>query len=283
MSSSTEAETLITASPIIPWIGGKRRLAPILLPLFPDHTCYVEPFAGAAALFFLKQPSDVEVLNDINGELVNLYRVVKHHLEEFVRAFKWGLSSRQVFEWEQMTRPETLTDIHRAARFYYLQKHAFGGRVDSQTFGVATTSPPRLNLVRIEEELSQAWLRLQGTYIEHGPWHDVVRRYDRSHSLFYCDPPYWETEGYGCDFPAEEYLRMADLAKTIQGTMIISVNDHPFMREVFSGLEMRSIPIRYTVGGGEGVERRELIIGTWRGGWPRPKAEQLGLLMDGAE
>ena len=91
---------MIQYRPIIPWIGGKRRLAPHVLSKFGDHTCYVEAFAGGAAVFFMKAPSDVEVLNDINGELVNLYRVVKHHLEEFVRQFKWALSSRQVYEWE---------------------------------------------------------------------------------------------------------------------------------------------------------------------------------------
>ncbi len=72
------------ATPIVPWIGGKRRLAKHILPLFPEHTCYVEPFCGAAALYFLKAPAKVEVINDVNGELVNLYRVVRHHLEEFV-------------------------------------------------------------------------------------------------------------------------------------------------------------------------------------------------------
>lgn len=77
-----------TAAPIVPWIGGKRRLAKHILPLFPEHTCYVEPFCGAAALYFLKEPAKVEVINDVNGELVNLYRVVRHHLEEFVRQFK---------------------------------------------------------------------------------------------------------------------------------------------------------------------------------------------------
>ncbi len=81
------------AKPIIPWIGGKRRLAKHLLPLFPAHGCYVEPFAGGAALFFMKEPSKVEVPNDINGELINLYRVVQHHLEEFVRQFKWPCSA----------------------------------------------------------------------------------------------------------------------------------------------------------------------------------------------
>ena len=94
------------SQPIISWIGGKRRLADLLLPRFPAHTCYVEVFAGGAALYFLKSPSKVEVINDINGELINLYRVVQNHLEEFVRQFKWALSSRQIFRWMQITRPE---------------------------------------------------------------------------------------------------------------------------------------------------------------------------------
>lgn len=98
------------ADPLVPWIGGKRRLAKHILPLLAvPHTCYVEPFAGAAAIFFAKAPSDVEVLNDINGELVNLYRVVQHHLEEFCRQFKHALVSRQMFEWQKMALPATLT------------------------------------------------------------------------------------------------------------------------------------------------------------------------------
>jgi hypothetical protein len=130
------------SSPIIPWLGGKRRLADKLIPLFPPHECYVEVFAGGAALYFLRpMPAQTEVLNDINGELVNLYRVVQHHLEEFVRQFKWAISSRQIFKWQQITDPATLTDIQRAARFYYLQQHAFGGKLSGQTFGTATTGP----------------------------------------------------------------------------------------------------------------------------------------------
>lgn len=128
------------SQPIIPWIGGKRRLAPHILPLLEGHTCYVEPFCGAAAIFFLKRPSDVEVINDINGELVNLYRVIQHHLEEFVRQFKLALTSRRVFEWEQAKVPSTLTDIQRAARFYYLQRNCFGAKLEGQTFGYGTTA-----------------------------------------------------------------------------------------------------------------------------------------------
>ena len=268
------------ATPIVPWIGGKRRLAPEILPLFPEHTCYVEPFAGAAALYFLKVPSDVEVLNDINGDLVNLYRVVKHHLEEFVRQFKWALSSRQVYEWHRATPSQTLTDIQRAARFYYLQKTSFGGKVQGQSFGTATTSGPRLNLLRLEEDLSAAHLRLAGTFIENLPWHECIARYDRPHSLIYCDPPYWQTEGYGVDFPIGEYEHLARLARDAQGTVVISVNDHPDMRRIFGELPHRSVEIEYTVGGADvAASRRELIIGNWKAGWPapRPLTQQLAL------
>lgn len=252
-------------NPIIPWIGGKRRLAKRILPMFPAHDCYVEPFAGGAALFFLKDQADVEVLNDINGELVNLYRVVKHHLEEFIRQFKWALISRQIFGWLKQTPEETLTDIQRAARFYYLQKMAFGGKVANQTFGTATTSAPRLNLLRIEEELSAAHLRLSRAYIEHLNWEECIRRYDRPHTLFYLDPPYWGTEGYGVVFGLEQYARMAELAKSIKGKMAISVNDIPEMRQAFAGLSVERVEISYTVGGAgrSKAVSGELIIRNW--------------------
>ncbi|EBK1011001.1 DNA adenine methylase [Salmonella enterica] len=247
--------------PIVPWIGGKRRLAKHILPLFPKHTCYVEPFCGAAALYFLKDSSRVEVINDVNGELVNLYRVVKHHLEEFVRQFKWALVSRQIYKWLQVTPEETLTDIQRAARFYYLQKQAFGGKVADHTFGTSTTSAPRFNLLRIEEELSLAHLRLARTIIEHTDWAKCIERYDRPHTLFYCDPPYWGTEGYGVDFPLVEYERMAQLATSMQGKMIISVNDIPEMRKAFAGLEIQSVGIKYNLQTTEKAKpKRELII-----------------------
>jgi DNA adenine methylase len=251
--------------PIIPWIGGKRRLAKHILPLFPEHACYVEPFAGAAALYFMKQPVKAEVLNDINGDLVNLYRVVQHHLEEFIRQFRWALTSRQLFEWAKAAAPETLTDIQRAARFYYLQRLAFGGKVKSRTFGTTTTGGVRFNLLRIEEDLSAAHLRLACTTIEHLSWQACIDRYDRHHTLFYCDPPYWGTEGYGVGFGLENYQAMAELARSIKGRMIISVNDIPEMREAFAGLPMELLKIRYTVAGNRpgAAAAGELVIRNW--------------------
>lgn len=178
-----------------------------------------------------------------------------------MRQYKWALSSRQVFEWEKAKIPATLTDIQRAARFFYLQRQSFGGKVTGQTFGTATTSRPKINLMRIEEYLSQAHLRLSSVQIENLPWAEIVRRYDRQHTLFYCDPPYWETEGYGVEFGLDEYVRMAELAKTTKGSMLISVNDHPALREVYAGLHMETLGITYTVGGSaKATPTQELLI-----------------------
>ena len=251
------------ATPIIPWMGGKRRLADLLIPRFPQHTCYVEVFAGGAALYFLRPPAEVEVINDINGDLIRLYRVVQNHLKEFVRQFKWALSSRELFKWLQDTPVETLTDIQRAARFFYLQHQCFGGKVQGQTWGTATTAPP-INLLRIEEQLSAAHLRLAGTFIENKPWAELIQRYDRPHSFFYLDPPYWQTEGYGVDFPFSEYERMADLMRGLKGKAMISINDHPDIRRCFEGFHTESLDITYTVGGAKnGADRRELVIWSW--------------------
>lgn len=265
-------------------MGGKRRLIPHILPLFPEHTCYVEAFAGGAALFFAKEPSQVEVINDVNGELVNLYRVIQHHMEEFARAFKWAFTSRQVWQWEQAKRIETLTDIQRAARFFYLQRHAFGAKVGAQHFGTGTTSPPPVNFMSIGEELTAAHVRLSGVYVEHLSWDACIARYDRPHTLVYADPPYWQTEGYGVEFGFEQYERMAEVARSMAGTMIISVNDHPDMRRVFAGLPMQAVDITYTLAGGQaGAARKELIIGNWRSGWPEPKPLTRQMPMQGWE
>jgi DNA adenine methylase len=260
-------ENLMNSEPIIPWMGGKRRLADRLLPIFPPHECYVELFAGGAALFFLRPvPARCEVLNDVNGDLVNLYRVVQHHLEEFVRQFKWAISSRQIFEWQKNQPTEQLTDIQRAARFYYLRHHAFGGRVSGESFGTATTGPA-INLLRIEEQLSAAHLRLNGVYVEHLPWHECFERYDRAHTFFYADPPYWETEGYGVEFPWSEYQRLAESMARAKGKVMLSINDHPDIRKLFAAFPVHEIDIKYSNGNqanGSPVTSKELVFTTWQ-------------------
>ena len=247
--------------PLIPWPGGKRRLAKTILPLFPAHECYVEAFAGGAGLFFSRpEPAKVEVLNDINNDLITLYRCVAHHLDEFVRQFRWSLASRKMFEWAKLQDPRTLTDIQRAARFYYLQRLCFGAKVEGRTFGYATTSSHSFSLLRIEEELSMVHLRLSDVYLESLPWADCLQRYDRPHTLFYLDPPYWETTGYGVPFDLSQYELMAELLGKLQGKALLSINDHPEMRRIFARFPVVETSLRYTIGkAGREKPRGELI------------------------
>jgi len=192
--------------------------------------------------------------------------VVQHHLEEFCRHFKWALTSREIYKWLQATPPDTLTDIQRAARFFYLQKLGFGGKVENQTFGTATTSPGRLNLLRLEEQLSAVHLRLHQVFIERLEWSECLRRYDRPHSLFYMDPPYWGTEGYGVAFGLDQYGLMAELMGSMKGKAVVSVNDIPEMRKAFKGHHIKRVSISYSVGAsGRGREPRgELIISSFK-------------------
>lgn len=250
------------SKPIVPWMGGKRRLVSQLCKKIPEHQCYVELFAGGAALFFMReQQSKVEVINDLNGDLVNLYRVVQHHLEEFVRQFKWALISRQMFEWLKSASTDLMTDIQRAARFYYLQHTAFGAKVIGQNFGTATTARP-VNLLRIEEQLSEAHLRLSGVTVEHLNWDVCLMKYDRPHSFMYADPPYWQLAGYGVDFGLDQYEKMAELMLSCKSKVMLSINDHPDMRSVFKLLNIDTTQIQYTIGNSEKSrdKKTELIV-----------------------
>src|SRR5438552_4925268 len=104
------------------YIGGKNRLANRIISLLPEHTTYVEPFAGGAQVFFHKAPSKVEVLNDLDFEIVNFFRVCPWHMDELIRLLKFTLISRKWYELMARTNPDTLTDIQRASRFFFLQK-----------------------------------------------------------------------------------------------------------------------------------------------------------------
>lgn len=143
------------------YVGGKSKLAKQIISMIPKHKTYCEAFAGAGWVFFRKEPIRYEVLNDLDSNLVSFYRVLQNHLEEFLKQFKWLLSSREWFDdWKNQIETRGLTDIQKAARYYYLQRQCFGGKVKGRSFGVDPQSRPRINLVRMEEELSEVHLRL---------------------------------------------------------------------------------------------------------------------------
>jgi DNA adenine methylase len=243
-------------------MGGKYKLARRIVPQIPEHTCYCEPFAGAAWVLFYKEPSKVEVLNDINADVANLYRVLQWHPEEFLRQFRWALVSREEFRRQLKLPAESLTDIHRAVRFFYLHRTGFGGNLKSPSFGTSASVPPKLNLLRIEEELSAAHVRLSGAFIENLPYADLIKRYDRPDTFFYIDPPYWgveDTYGEGV-FERKDFSELADLLMGIKGKLLVSLNDRPEVRKIFKGFALEAVATRYTCGKSNRTRAAEVFI-----------------------
>jgi len=233
---------------VIPYFGGKSRLAKTIINKIPKHTCYIEVFAGGASVFFGKEPSKAEVINDLDKDLVTLYRAIKHHPEELYRQFKFSLVSRAEFDREQQVNPETLTDIQRAARYLYLQKTCFGGHITGQTYGVSTTDKPRLNLLTLQTTLEQAWQRLIHVQIECKDFRDLIPRYDREHSFFFLDPPYWCIPGYKKDFVEQDFIDLAGILCSVKGKFLMTINDRPEVREIFKRFNIMETTLKYSMG-----------------------------------
>jgi DNA adenine methylase len=231
---------------VIPYFGGKSRLAKTIINKIPEHTCYVEVFSGAASVFFAKEASVAEVINDLDKDLVTLYRAIKHHPEELYRQFKFSLVARSEFEREQEVNAETLTDIQRAARYLYLQKNSFGGHVVGQSFGTSTTGKPRLNLLTLENTIEEAWRRLIHVVIECKDFRDLIPRYDRPHSFFFLDPPYWNIPGYKYDFAEQDFLDLVEILRKLKGKFLMTINDTPEIREIFKGFVIEETTLKYS-------------------------------------
>ncbi|MBW8017427.1 MAG: DNA adenine methylase [Planctomycetes bacterium] len=249
-------------SSFFPWMGGKSNMAKRLCQLLPDHKCYVEVFSGAANLLFAKQRSKTEVINDVNSELTNLFRVVRYHWREFLREIRLLLHSREIFS--DFKAQPGLTDIQKAARTWFILKTAFGGRGGDPgcTFGYGTTGRARFSRLAFSA-VTRCHKRLDGVFVENLDFEDCIRRYDRKHTAFYCDPPYLETHGYKTPFDIEDHKRLAKTLKKIKGKFMLSINDHPDIRKLYKGLPLLKVKVKYSVARVKtpaARDRSELII-----------------------
>jgi DNA adenine methylase len=252
-------------SPPAPYLGGKKNLARRLVARIATvpHETYIEPFVGMGGVFFRRtEKPKVEVINDLAGDVANLFRILQRHYEGFMGELRWKLTSRADFDRLRATDASTLTDIERAARFLYLQRVAFGGKVQGRTFGVSNDRPGRFDVTRLEPMLADVHERLAGVVIEQLSYGDLIRRYDSAKALFYLDPPYVGSESdYGAGFEPSDFARLGDQLAGIKGRFVLSINDHPLAREVFAGFAIEEVGTTYTIASaGNGKRVGELII-----------------------
>lgn len=266
IESSPTSSPIKPVKPVAPYIGGKRNLSGRLCKLIDEtpHRTYAEVMVGMGGVFFrrsLRPPA--EVINDWSAEVHNLFRILQVHYIAFLEMMRFQVTSRAEFERLAATDPATLTDMQRAARFLYMQRTTFGGKVAGQNFGVSPINPARFDVTKLQPMLEAVHERLAGVVIERKPWADFIRIYDREGTLFYLDPPY-----YGCErdygdgmFDRSEFAMMAEQLRGIKGKFILSLNNRPEVRAIFAGFQFREEDVRYTIGGNDKAATfGELII-----------------------
>lgn len=253
----------------IGWVGGKRLLRKTIIALMPEHKTYVEVFGGGGWVLFGKDQSDVEVYNDFNPELVNLFRTVRDRLPDFKTRLIFLLSSREEYvRFQRIARTggEFKSEVDRAIAFYYLIRNSFGSGILTG-WGFSPSQPPRPLMTK---DLETAADRLRNVYIDNLSFERLITNWDRKETLFYCDPPYrmlLDKKGrsyYQCTFSLEDHTRLRDVLRGVAGRVIISYDDHPEVRELYKGFNITETkPVLYTMNRRPGAaERRvsELII-----------------------
>lgn len=236
----------------ISWIGGKKLLRNKIIEQFPEeYDRYVEVFGGAGWVLFAKEKKGIEVYNDINSDLVNLYKCVKYHPEALQKELDGILMSRELFQ-DAIWETRGLTDIQKAVRFFVAIKESFGSKME--TFGLRPKDmKASVDFLKIASE------RLNTVVIENRDFDKLIQSYDRSSTLFYLDPPYYKTERYyQGGFKTEDHKRLREALRNIRGKFILSYNDCLEIRELYQGYEIIEVDRNNNLATGK--RYKELII-----------------------
>lgn len=260
-------------SPIV-WFGGKGNMVAKLLPLVPPHKVYVEVFGGAAALLFAKEPSLIEVYNDIDEDLVNLFRVLRDR-EQFIQFWQkvmLTLYSRAEREFCHRTYQEidmSKDPVERAYRFFVAVRQSFSGKVLSGGWGYGVEESYRgmagtvSKWLSIRDLLPQIHLRLQRVQIERNDWRKILQTYDTEETFFYLDPPYVpsvrKSGEYKYEISEKDHEELVDYLLNLKGKWLLS----GYPNEIYKRLENNGIKkIEFkTVCHGSGRTRLNKILG----------------------
>jgi len=208
------------------YAGGQRALLPHVINLIPAHKTFVELFAGGATIFFNKAPSEVEVINDIDNRLINLYNVLREHPEEFKRQISLMPNSRELFARFKREIIKETDEIKRAAMYYYLITNTWSGK----TKAVGYVAKPHAS-----KEMEWFANRLRHVIIENLDYKECLEKYDAPDVFVYADPPYVRggPSLYEFSFEEKDHMEFADVMKRIAGKFLITYDDHPLIDILF--------------------------------------------------
>jgi len=273
--SPGETAKLLVRSPI-KILGGKYHLVKRLLPLIPPHEVYVEPFCGAAHLFFAKPPSKVEVLNDKDGLIINFFRVLQDEskAEELTRRVYFTPYSRKIYnesrELIESGEINNMGEIDKAYYFLVANKMSFDGKIfGGWSYGYGINKRNYAVWNKIPERLLSAVERLKNVYLECDDFEKVMRRFDSRETFFYCDPPYLaETRYrnyYRYEFAGiEDHERFLDVATSVEGKVMISHYPHSLYKERLKNWRViRVVKPLHAINAAEQKRRKRRVECVW--------------------
>ncbi len=246
-------------NPAFSYSGGKRRLLKYILPVIPEHSTYIEPFAGGLAVFLAKERAKVEVINDIDSEVSGFYLYVREHLDSLLTEMEWYLHSVEIFN--RLLENKGLTELQKVARWYLLKVSSFSGFGDY--YARDNRGYRGFDKDKHIPIIKELHARLQGVYIEKRDWQQVVNYYDNSEAFIYFDPPYCTGDSGTYDaFSPNDMEMLRNKLYNLKGRWLLSCDGSDICREIFADFAKVEISFKYSAGTGNRVrpEKREMIV-----------------------
>lgn len=250
----------------ISYYGGKQKLANKIISVIPEHTLYCEPFIGGGAVFFAKPPSEVEVLNDTNRELINFYKVVQNDFVSLEMEIRISLHSRDQHRKASViyNHPDMFSDIKRAWAVWVLSSQSFSAQLDS-SWGYdisrnTTTKKINNNRDRFTEDMA---IRLQNAQIESADALYIIKGRDRAESFFYLDPPYFNSDcGHYDGYSAQDFENLLIILSELKGKFLLSSYPSPLLQKYAKkyGWQMWCVEQNVTVNNKSGYLKRKVEV-----------------------
>ena len=225
--------TTINLKTPISYYGGKQNLAKKIIALIPSHTLYAEPFLGGAAIFFGKEPSEIEVLNDTNRELINFYKVVQNDFVGLEKEIRITLHSRDLHRKASViyNNPELFNEIKRAWAVWILSTQSFSAQLDSSFGYDRTTNTTTKKVINNRDRFTEHMAyRLQNCQVECADALYIIQSRDSAHSFFYCDPPYFNSDcGHYDGYSEQDFENLLKCLSAIKGKFLLSSYPSPLL------------------------------------------------------
>lgn len=239
------------------YVGGKYLRAKTLIPMFPEHETYSEPFGGAASVLLRKSPSKYEHYNDINSQLSNLFIVVRDKLDEFLKVNMFDLHSEEMFYYyrDLIESHTELGNVQAAAIYFYVLKHCFGGIIGKPTFGIRKIIKQHTMDL---ENIKQISHRLKKVQVLNRDWEHIIKYLDSKKTFFFIDPPYYCRNRYDTDHEMD-FDKLYEILSGISGKFLMTINYIP--DEYRSKFNIVNEDVNYTLAVNSNVKNiPELII-----------------------